>query len=70
MTEQAEHRAPGLYLTSGDWNTTVIRDGLSLDEVYDVIDSFDEVFERAIGGLAATEQAVSTQEEKEGETDG
>lgn len=49
-----ETRPPGYYLMPGDWNTTVQRDGLSVDEVYAVLDSFDDVYEQAMAGLAAT----------------
>jgi predicted DNA-binding protein (MmcQ/YjbR family) len=53
--EETQEREPGYYIMPGDWNTTVQRDSLNLEEVYAVLDTFDEVYDKAMEGLANTE---------------
>ncbi|MBB5955302.1 hypothetical protein FHS29_001883 [Saccharothrix tamanrassetensis] len=47
-------RAPGYYVMPGDWPTEVTRDELTTEQVYDVLDLFDDVYEVAMRGLRDT----------------
>lgn len=51
-TDRAEsRRKPGYYLEPNDWPTDIPRDDLTVEELYDVLDSFDDAYEVAMNGL-------------------
>ena len=51
-TEGDSHRRPGYYLSPDDWPTDVPRDDLSIDDVYEVLDTFEGLYDIAMDGLS------------------